>query len=552
MIIVTRFCPLFLFILIELFLFKTIKAQDQTLGTLLNTSNALSGYTLLAPSLSNTTYLVDNCGLLINSWESEFRPGAVAYLLENGNLLRTGTVSGFFSGGGIGGIIELYNWEGELIWSYRMADQHQHQHHDVEALPNGNILVLAWEKFSIEEAKSKGIEREISSLGIWPDKVVELKPLGIDSAEIVWEWHVWDHMVQDIDLNLSTYGIISEHPELIDMNLVGDFYASPDWNHCNALDYNPELDQIIINSRNFGEFWIIDHSTTIQESASNEGGKYGKGGDILYRWGNPANYQLGGPEDQVFSGQHASYWIEYGVDKDKIMVFNNGTNRNYSSIDVIDPPIDVNGNYVLESNKAFGPEELFWTYDKFNGGIDFNVGRVSNAERLANGNTMITDGQRGYIWEVGEMNQIVWEYQNPVRSEPLSQGSLVVGNPLFRSYKYPDFYPAFIDRDLNPGLPIQINPIESNCVVFTTSSNQLLPEYEIEIYPNPVNDYLNFNINTKSKLEIIDLSGRKEAEFELETFIKSIDVSFLESGFYIFNFISEKNQTILSKKIIKI
>ncbi|MDB4438930.1 aryl-sulfate sulfotransferase [bacterium] len=546
----------FLLVLVQMLFTKDSQAQDQTLGTLLNTSSAQNGYTLLAPSLSRTTYLVDNCGLLINSWQSQYRPGAVAYLLENGSLLRTGSVPGGFSGGGRGGIVEIYNWEGELIWSYHIADENHHQHHDVEALPNGNILVLAWEHISVAEAKMIGVERELSSLGLWPDKVMELKPIGNDSAELVWDWHIWDHLIQDKDSTLGTYGVISEHPELVDMNLNfgGGLTGSPDWNHCNALDYNPQLDQIIVNSRNFGEFWVIDHSTTIAESASHNGGNAGKGGDILYRWGNPRIYQRGDEEDQVFSGQHAAYWIEYGEDKGKIMVFNNGTNRGYSSIDVLDPPIDSNGDYVLENDKPYGPEKLFWTYDKFNGGIDFSVGRVSNAERLANGNTLITNGQTGYVWEVGENKQIVWEYQNPVGSQPLPQGTIATGNSIFRTYKYPEFYPAFQNRDLTPDEPIELNPFGNPCIIFTTATNDENLELSTKVFPNPVQEflYLNTNYSQRSILEIYNINGVKAAEFNLTAFDNRVDVSTLDSGFYILNIKTEKNQTISAEKIIKL
>lgn len=545
-----------LILTIQLLMSNSICAQDQTLGILLNTPHAHNGYTLLAPSLSRTTYLVDNCGLIINTWESQYRPGAVAYLLENGNLLRTGSVPGSFSGGGRGGIIELYDWKGELLWSYRVADENHHQHHDVEALPNGNILVLAWEHISVAEAKLAGVERDISSLGLWPDKVIELKPIGLDSAELVWDWHIWDHLVQDKDPTLSTFGVISEHPELLDMNLNfgGGLAGSPDWNHCNALDYNQELDQIIVNSRNFGEFWVIDHSTTIEESASHEGGNSGKGGDILYRWGNSSNYQRGTVLDQVFSGQHAAYWIEYGEDKGKIMVFNNGTDRGYSSIDIVDPAIDLNGNYIIGDANPFGPEELFWTYDKFNGGIDFNVGRVSNAERLVNGNTLIINGQTGYIWEVNKDKQIVWEYHNPVGSQPLPQGTNATGNAIFRSYKYPTDYPAFIDKDLIPGPPIELNPIENDCITFTTSVNEKNLQVDLKLYPNPMGDYLNLELTKSGKfmLEIYNLSGVKAAEYSLGGLNNKIDISSLQAGFYTINIKTEKNQIITTNKIIKL
>ena len=97
---------------------------------------------------------------------------------------------------------------------------------------------------------------------------------------------------------------MAKHPELIDLNfrlsqVSGSAYEpSSDWMHSNGIDYNPELDQIVLSARNFSEVWIIDHSTTTAEAAGHGGGKSGKGGDLLYRWGNPRAWRTGTRDDQ--------------------------------------------------------------------------------------------------------------------------------------------------------------------------------------------------------------------------------------------------------------
>ena len=63
---------------------------QNTIGTLRNDSGAFAGYTLFSPNFSTQTYLINNCGEVVNEWTSAYRPGVALYLLDNGNLLRTG------------------------------------------------------------------------------------------------------------------------------------------------------------------------------------------------------------------------------------------------------------------------------------------------------------------------------------------------------------------------------------------------------------------------------------------------------------------------------
>ncbi|NNM16551.1 MAG: hypothetical protein HKO56_07835, partial [Bacteroidia bacterium] len=275
---------------------------QQTVGLFANDSAAFNGYTFFSPGSSTHSYLVDNCGELINQWTASNQPGLAAYLLPNGNILRTARIAGSFNGGGIGGRVEMYDWNSTLIWSYDHANAQYHQHHDVEYLPNGNILILAWESRSTTEAINSGRDpNAVNNNGVWPTRITEVQPVGLNGANVVWEWHLWDHLVQDFDNTKANYGAVSDHPELLDINAGGN---SPDWIHANSIDYNPVLDQIMISSKSMSEIFVIDHSTTTAEAASHTGGTYGKGGDFLYRWGNPQNYGRGTTADRKLYGQH--------------------------------------------------------------------------------------------------------------------------------------------------------------------------------------------------------------------------------------------------------
>ena len=62
--------------------------------------------------------------------------------------------------------------------------------------------------------------------------------------------------------------------------------STADFLHFNSIDFNPQLNQILLSVRNFNEIWIIDHNTSSLQAKSHKGGKCGKGGDLIYRWGN--------------------------------------------------------------------------------------------------------------------------------------------------------------------------------------------------------------------------------------------------------------------------
>lgn len=194
-------------------------AKDR--GLKRNEPGALQGYTLLSPLQSRSTYLVDMQGQVVHEWKTESGPGQSDYLLANGHLLRTARVEGEtrFRGGGIGGRVQEFDWDGKLVWDYKISDEHHHQHHDIEPLPNGNVLMIVWESKTKEEALARGRdEAHVSDEGFWPDAILEVQPVLPDSGKVVWEWHVWDHLVQDRDAKKANYGKVAEHPELLDIN----------------------------------------------------------------------------------------------------------------------------------------------------------------------------------------------------------------------------------------------------------------------------------------------------------------------------------------------
>ncbi len=494
-------------------------AQERTMGLFINEDDAFVGYTLFAPMPYNVTYLIDNNGLLVHSWECEDKPRFAARLLETGNLLRSSNrgENPDFPGGGSSGLVQEIAWDGAIIWEYEYSSDVHQSHHDIESLPDGNVLVIAWEYKSREEAIEAGRNPDLlSSNKLWPDHIIEVEPDGQSGGNIVWEWHIWDHLIQDFDSTKENYGVVEDHPELLDINFdprSGPNRGNHDWNHLNSIDYNEELDQILVSAHTQYEIYVIDHSTTIEEAAGHSGGRYGRGGDFLYRWGNPQAYRAGSEEDQRFFRQHDAAWVEPGYPGEgNITVFNNGGNRpdgDYSTVDEIEPPIDDQGNYLLVPGTAFGPEEPVWIYVAENP-QDFFSGNISGAQRLPNGNTLICSGQNGKFFEVTQGREIVWLYINPVNIHgPMNQGDPPNGNLVFRIHRYAPDFPGFDGHDMTPGDPIERYPTDVAEGVDEVPARLAL----FYNFPNPFNATTTIKYNLPNSadviIEIFDILGRK-------------------------------------------
>lgn len=501
--------------------------QTRTVGLMLNDSaNVFNGYTLFAPKQNTMTYLINNDGRIVHQWTaSKYPPGQSVYLLENGHLLRTCMTKGkLSSGGGEGGRIEEYDWNDSLVWSMDFSTDTYMQHHDIRRLPNGNIIMLVIEKKTYAECIAAGFnptkfQPDIASKGMMlPDYVAEIQPVKPSGGTVVWEWHTWDHLIQDYDATKLNYGVVKDHPELIDA--AGDQKALPlFWNHMNSIDYHPAFDQIALSVRGNSEVWIIDHSTTTAEAKSHAGGKRGKGGDLLYRWGNPAAYRSGTTADQRYFQQHDVEWIPVGSPgAGHLTCFNNGLGRgNYSSVDEFAPAVDSLGNYSMTAGTAALPKNYVWTY-KGSGSDSMYSENISGAQRLPNGNTIICSGTVGQFLEVTAAGKIVWKYVCPVdQNGPITQGNMPPADPartaelmnsVFRVYKYPPTYAAFTGRTLTPGLTVEkyLTGVDVAGALIPTE-NVLYPNY-----PNPFNPSTILRFRTMQRgtvhLAVYDMLGR--------------------------------------------
>lgn len=357
-------------------------------------------------------------------------------------------------------------------------------------------------------------------------------------------------MIQDADSTKDDYGVVSDHPNRVDINFLD--HNSSDWLHMNGVDYNEEFDQIMLSVRDFSEFWIIDHSTTLAESADSVGGTFGQGGDILYRWGNPQAYNQGTPGDQKLFLQHHTHWIpENLLGAGKILMFNNraGTpqTQNYSTVNTVELPVDTNGFYTYNGG-AFGPANFDWTYQAPNPSNFFSE-VFSGAQRLPNGNTLICEGVPGKFFEIDTNQNIVWEYVNPVNNlGPQAQDSSIINNQAFRCTRYAPDYTGFSGKSLVAQGYIETGSTFS-CTLFAIGlTGSPFAENEFEAFPNPSEGVITFKIpheqGEKLSIKIHNTTGQIVYEMQISTqdpFL-TIDLNHLGRGVYFATILNGKGQ----------
>lgn len=525
---------------------------SQTIGLIQHNIGSLdNGYVLFAPINSNTTYLIDKCGKQVKSWPSNYRPGQSVYILPDGTLLHTGNANNTtFNAGGKGGVIEKIDWNGNVTWSYTISDATKCQHHDAKILPNGNVLVIAWEKKTNTEAIAAGRNPSLVPSTLWSEQILEIQPVGANGGNVVWEWHLWNHLVQDYDATKSNYNNVTANPQLMNLNYNASSTTN-DWVHMNSIDYNPNLDQILVSTHNFNEIWIIDHSTTSAQAASHTGGNSGKGGDLLYRWGNPLTYNVG-TTTQLF-GQHNARWIESGFPfENQIMIFNNGAGRtggNYSTVEIINPP--VNGyNYL--GTLPYLPSTTSWNYNYGNPNTLYAM-NISGAQQLSNGNVLICNGPSGIFTEVNNTGTTLWKYVNPIGNTGIAaQGTTPTQNTVFRCNYYPNNYSGFAGHTLTAGNTIEnSNTVSTSCSLTLATTENNLSE-TIKIYPNPATDYItiswdNLEINYAS-VTLMNNLGQIVFEKWINSNNDTVLVNELANGIYYLKIDSNIGQ--LNKKVI--
>jgi hypothetical protein len=525
-----------------------------------DTAKAFNGYTLFAAA--GKTYLIDMEGYVVNQWNIGTNPR----LLDNGNLLDA-TKS---DPSGFGGFREL-DWNGNTIWEYSEKRSTYSPHHDWTRIYNKNLnayttLYIANKAVTRSQVLAAGANPSSSSYNdVQMDAIVEVDMSGA----IVWEWWFFDHAIQDYDSTKLNYvgagKTIADYPGRININMPGK-PLKKDWLHCNSIDYNEELGQIVINSVH-GEFYIIDHDNTF--IPGNPAGSIAlaatTAGDFLYRFGDPARYDQGDPpailEDWTASttgnkqigGSHDVHWIRPGLPgAGNIQVFNNGEylfervsqsyifelNPYYNTKKIntsayINPPDAGYYTWIYPNKDAMKQNKLIsnqvvWIYGSKNDQTFFST--IGGSEqRLPNGNTLICSDSQGHLFEVtygDDTNspQLVWEYINPVTTDGIKQvitDQYPMYNSVFRAIRYAANHPALQGRNLIPlktisgKVPQYLTSEDLFAAVNTIQS--ILPDQLAlqQNYPNPFNPATTIRYSLPAgcqvRLSLFDMLGREIA-----------------------------------------
>ena len=518
-------------ILVAVVFLSTFTNTNGQNGIQLNTDDAYRGYTLCSGG-GNRTYLLDNCGEITNTWLNTI-PRYYCRLTDEGNLLY---IDDQIS------TIREKDWDNNNIVNLTPLTNNLYLDYEVIKLDNGNYLSIA-----------RRIENNayFEDLG-WPsnaitpiyiDVIVEIAPSG----EIVWEWNLGDHTIQDRDSDASNFGVVADHPELVDINTISNYdWQYPESFMINSFDYNPDLDQIVVSVRKVSEIMVIDHSTTTEEAKGSTGGNSGKGGDILYRWGNPQNYGQGTEDDRVLYYQHNPNWIRYGEHQGKLIVFNNGLTKftsgfgDMSSVHIIDTPIDSDGNYELIDDQAFAPENPDVTIDDQTTGTAFYSGYTSGAQVLPNGNIYITVGRNSDFIEVDTEGNPAWKYR-------LSSNSYI-----YRTEQYAPDFPGFEGRELEGDGTVEFPSSTYNCELFTSTN-------DLGIYQNLVFQFDSFegklqiqNLETRDNyLEIRNIHGQLVFKANGIHQNSIVDVNPIAQGLYFATVFDSKQKIKKTEKIVK-
>jgi hypothetical protein len=370
--------------------------------TIWDWSKARNGLTFIAAP-DGTAKLVNMFGGLVNTWKAGTNDALLVKMPILGSPGHILAVHGPIAVPGYvrarGSIVTEYDYSGNTVWEYKAGStidifQFGGFHHDVARLDNGNTLVMASVVLDVGY---------ISNKPLIDDCLLEISPAG----DIVWAWYTWQHFAEF---------------QFTDVAKIQIYGIGGDWAHANSVTEIPQNvlfdtrfkpGNLIVSYRNLNTIIVVDKAT----------------GAIVWQKG---------PNDSATIGQHYVHMIPLGLEgAGHIMAFDNGASGGY-------PAVSREFSRVVEIDPI--SKTLPWTYTASRSGVQnwtFFSPFISGAQRLQGGNTLITEGTKGRIFEVTSTGTIVWEFMSPFTEQRPEDGTTVVDYNVFRAIRLSAWWPAF-------------------------------------------------------------------------------------------------------------
>ncbi len=416
-----------------------------------------NGYTIFQPR-DRGAVLIDMNGNIVNLWRGLTGLPGPYKILPGGYVMgNTKSRSRKYSFQDKVDLVQV-DWEGNIVWEFNryelVRDPHQkktwmlRQHHDYQRegnpvgyyVPGMNPLVDKGNTLIICHKNLKN--PDISDKLLLDDTIIEVNWDG----EIIWEWICSEHF-EEMGFSEEAKNVLARNP-----NMQTSGGGMGDWMHLNSIsllgqnkwfdsgDERFHPDNIIWSGRETNILAILDKKT----------------GNIVWQVGPDYTITRALRELGQIIGPHHVHLIPRGLPGEgNILVFDNGGNAGYGAPNPGSPTGNRNALRDYSRVIEFDPVtlEVIWQHPRkpstpgIPSGNRFYSSFMSSAQRLLNGNTLVTEGSGGRLFEVTVEHKIVWEYISPFYGNKMNQGMV------YRAYRVPYEWIPQADKSIEKAVP---------------------------------------------------------------------------------------------------
>jgi len=396
--------------------------------TIFDPARTWNGYTVLSPLATQAVIVIDMNGNVVKRWDDyNNSAGGPARILPGGGVIAA---SGARPPYQESLALVQRSFDGTVVWRFDRNEEIEvrdrgrvwsaRQHHDWQredfpagyyspeyepAATGSNTLILT---------HTNHVVPAVADVVLEDDRLIEVGPDG----RIQWEWTAGPH--------IDELGFAPDARAAI--KAAAGFSAargSFDWLHVNSATYvgpNRWFDE--------GDARFAPNSVLISSRQASLLAIVARDGSIAWRLGPDFSASEELRKIRQIIGQHHAHLIPKGLPgAGHLLVFDNGGSSGYGFAGPIAP--DGVGAFARATSRVLEIDpvtlELVWSYTA----PRFFSTNISSAQRLANGNTLITEGAGGRVFEVTSDGTIVWEYMNPLFAGPRSS------NDVYRAYRLP-------------------------------------------------------------------------------------------------------------------